>query len=934
METEATGWTPNALFLEQAKRFAEHRLSDAYREDELDYKKGLGALLRVISAKEALNGPDFPGHLTALLDNKLDPDEVNLTTDDRERLRRYPYYPALVNLLGGGQWALIQISSFRIWSTATPPAEVAAVIDDLLRGSDPVASRFDRFLEGLQAAYDALAADGKLRAKASPRVSPQLPAILLSLTQPESYGLARQAVYESSAEAFGYSLRRDGTPGERYAALTKMLADFRDALIAAGCPVDDLLEVHNLLWIRAKVPGWSDMGADRWLPGDFDAMRTDEPQDRAKLGIIESKLRKIGSALKEELGARLGLKFTANILGLYPPGRDSWRWVNVSLSEARFGSQPTQRPQLNVEVAAAGIDVFFLCDLSATAAQAAPVRELIRERRGDQALVGAAIEAGYTETPEDDRGRYLLRRRFDPATVMAWAGLGVDELVHELEPLITVYEQLTSGAAPRTSPATTTSEASVDPAFEAMGEALEDKRQLILYGPPGTGKTWMARRFAVWWLSQRWGNGAADVLTNPGELDRIERELSRAQRERRTWWIVANRAEWSWDKLFVAGHVEYHYGRLQRNYEHVQPGDLVVGYQATPEKRVMALARVTQGLHTTADGQSITLEPVKPVAHGLTYDELIHDPVLAGSEPARFRNQGTLFRLTSTEADVVLARLQDKDPSLVELEEEGAEESVGPLTRVTFHPSYTYEDFVEGYRPVPSTSGQLSLELVDGIFKEVCRAARAEADDRPYLLIIDEINRGNIPKIFGELITVLEADKRGLSVLLPQTREPFTVPSNVFILGTMNTADRSIRLLDAALRRRFAFRELLPTSKPLGDAQLGPLALGPFLDELNRRIVKGEGREKQIGHSFLLDDGRPVGSAKRFAARFTQEILPLLQEYAYDDFRKLSTYLGTDLVDPDSERVVAGELTPDELVAALAIEYGVAASTPDPAEVE
>jgi 5-methylcytosine-specific restriction protein B len=243
---------------------------------------------------------------------------------------------------------------------------------------------------------------------------------------------------------------------------------------------------------------------------------------------------------------------------------------------------------------------------------------------------------------------------------------------------------------------------------------------------------------------------------------------------------------------------------------------------------------------------------------------------------------------------------------------------VGHLTRVTFHPSYTYEDFVEGYKPVDSGSGQLALRLEDGVFKKVCRAAAARPDES-FLLLIDEINRGNIPKIFGELITLLEHDKRGMAVSLPQSREAFAVPPNVYVVGSMNTADRSIKLLDAALRRRFAFIELMPDPEILRGAVINELDLEVFLESLNRRIARMEGREKQIGHSYLLDEsGLPIATAIEFSRRFRHEILPLLQEYAYEDYGELEAYVGKGVVDSGEKRLRASVLSdPDLLIAAL-----------------
>ena len=251
---------------------------------------------------------------------------------------------------------------------------------------------------------------------------------------------------------------------------------------------------------------------------------------------------------------------------------------------------------------------------------------------------------------------------------------------------------------------------------------------------------------------------------------------------------------------------------------------------------------------------------------------------------------------------------------------------------VTFHPSYTYEDFVEGYRPTGGGGDGLRLELRNGIFKELSIAA-AKEPDRAYVLVIDEMNRGNLPKIFGELITLLELDKRsstagtGVTVRLPQSGDEFSVPENVYIIGTMNTADRSIRLLDAAFRRRFAFIELMPDVDLLSGAQIEPLDLQLFLRELNDRVRSRHGREKQIGHAYLMPGGTPVSASTEFARIVRSEIVPLLQEYAFDDYTELSDYLGSEIVDVNEQSFVDTVLRdPDRLIPALARHLGSAAA--------
>jgi 5-methylcytosine-specific restriction protein B len=232
--------------------------------------------------------------------------------------------------------------------------------------------------------------------------------------------------------------------------------------------------------------------------------------------------------------------------------------------------------------------------------------------------------------------------------------------------------------------------------------------------------------------------------------------------------------------------------------------------------------------------------------------------------------------------------------------------SAGARVRMcTFHPAYGYEDFLEGYQPV-TINEQLVFEPRNGVFKKICEDARQKPGQRFYL-IIDEINRGDIPRIFGELLTILEADKRNMPILLPLSGKPFTVPPNLYLIGTMNTADRSIALLDTALRRRFGFIELMPDSKVLGDTIVGgSIPLAAWLDALNERILENIGRDArnlQIGHAYLLDNGRPVSDIGKFSKIFQEDILPLLEEYCYEDYGALAKILGTGLVDENHQRI-------------------------------
>lgn len=256
----------------------------------------------------------------------------------------------------------------------------------------------------------------------------------------------------------------------------------------------------------------------------------------------------------------------------------------------------------------------------------------------------------------------------------------------------------------------------------------------------------------------------------------------------------------------------------------------------------------------------------------------------------------------SVDRELVLAdlpELQLKLETLTSFVEQRAEEKRYVFT--TFHQSYSYEEFVEGIKPrldqeADAAVGEISYEIKAGVFKKIVEQARKNPK-KPYAIFIDEISRGNVASIFGELITLIEDDKREgkdneLRAMLPYSREEFVVPANLHIVGTMNTADRSVVALDNALRRRFSFTEMMPEIDKIDQPTNFGVDLQQLLRSINGRIERLLDRDHVIGHSYFMPISKaenPLGALQHV---FANKVLPLLQEYFYGDPAKIGMVLG------------------------------------------
>ncbi len=404
------------------------------------------------------------------------------------------------------------------------------------------------------------------------------------------------------------------------------------------------------------------------------------------------------------------------------------------------------------------------------------------------------------------------------------------------------------------------------------------------------------------------------------------------------WWLNANPKIWSFSDIAVGETQAYtlynengNKRRIFQNFLDAKVGDVVIGYESNLVRQIVAIGRVS----AEQDGEKLFFEKVETLSSPIDYAVLKECPELENME--YFRNpQGSLFKLTRSEYAFILDMIREENPIVtasssdaytkddflneVYMTEERYETLVNVLRNkkniilqgapgvgktfaarrlawsmmgekddsriefVQFHQNYSYEDFMMGYKPVED-----GFELKYGIFYRFCQKA-ANQPDKEFFFIIDEINRGNMSKIFGELLMLIEKDYRGTKMTLAYNGLPFSVPKNLYIIGMMNTADRSLAMIDYALRRRFSFFEIEPGFDSQGFISYQNGLNSETLDELiskvkelNRKIAadKSLGRGFCIGHSYFC--GRDVCTDEWLHSVVDYDILPMLSEYWFDD---------------------------------------------------
>lgn len=423
-------------------------------------------------------------------------------------------------------------------------------------------------------------------------------------------------------------------------------------------------------------------------------------------------------------------------------------------------------------------------------------------------------------------------------------------------------------------------------------------------------------------------------------------QLPEGEDRQQYWFLNANPKMWSMSSMPVGEVQDYtlfndngNKRRIFQNFIDAKAGDMVIGYESTPVKQIVAVFRVS----AEQDGQRIYFEKLEGLSSPIDFATLKSCPELEKMEYFSI-TQGSLFKLTKGEYEFIIDLIREENPAPIaeKTKDEYSKEKfleqvymteakydrlVAVLTKkkniilqgapgvgktyaakrlaysimgekdddriefVQFHQNYSYEDFMMGYKPVED-----GFELKYGIFYRFCQKA-ANHPDKDYFFIIDEINRGNMSKIFGELLMLIEADYRETKATLAYNGLSFSVPKRLHIIGMMNTADRSLAMIDYALRRRFSFFDMEPgfDSEGFIKYQEG-FANDTFntlidrIKELNREIAKDKslGKGFCIGHSYFCNTDECTDEWMQDVVDF--DVLPMLAEYWFDDTDKLQRW--------------------------------------------